>query len=281
MRKNSTWLGVAIIAILIIGSGIATIFAPSLVATFNNTMAQLTPGSASAPSAPANNEPETVAIDIPGMFYTVGQDMVTYIPGASDLNGSEVSSALIVGVLLVVITVLVFVVSLPLGLIVVMGARSTTTLQADAGYQQAVQNLENNEKAFVKERLSNQPPNGKPSGVMPRWSAISTTLVLMALSYFGGVVFGSAIGANPVTWGQLFAIVALIICLLTIRPQKILQVDDTMNARPPWSSLWVLFSGALVVGLGLGAMYAVMTGNNPFVFLSWEWFEANVLALLA
>jgi hypothetical protein len=31
----------------------------------------------------------------------------------------------------------------------------------------------------------------------------------------------------------------------------------------------------------LGAMYAVMTGNDPFVFLSWEWFEANVLALLA
>jgi hypothetical protein len=281
MRKNSTWLGVAIIAILIIGSGIATIFAPSLVASFNDTMAQLAPGSASAPTPPASSEPETVAIDIPGMFYTVGQDMVAYIPGVSGVNGTEVSSSTIILGLFFVVVGLVFAVSLPLGLIVVMGSRSTNRLHENPDYQQAVLNLENGQKIYVKERLENAPPNSKPSGVMPRWSAISTTLVLMALSYFGGVVFGSAIGANPVVWGQLFALVALIVCLLTIRPHKILQVDDTMNARPPWSSLWVLFSGALVVGLGLGAMYAVMTGNDPFVFLSWEWFEANVLALLA
>jgi hypothetical protein len=249
--------------------------------TVNQTAGQLTP-SGDGPSAPTTTEPETVTIDVLGMFYTVGQDMLAILSPSGELQGQEVSSFAVLLLLALVIGALILVISVPLGLVVILGSRSTTNLQEDSSYKEAVRNIENEQKAFVKERLQTQPPKEKPSGLMPRWSAISTTLVLIALSYFGGVVFGSAIGGGePGNWGTIFALIGLIICLLTVRPQRMLQVDDSIHARPSWSALWVMFSGALVVGLGLGAMYAVLTGSNPFEFLSWTWFEANILALLA
>lgn len=281
MSKRSSWLTLAIIVVILIGSGLVTVLAPQFMQTVNETAGQLTP-SGDGPSVPTTLEPETVTIDILGMFYTVGQDMLSVLSPSGELQGQEVSGLSVVLLLALVIGALILVISVPLGLVVILGSRSTTNLQEDPSYQEAVRNIENEQKAFVKERLQTQPPKEKPSGLMPRWSAISTTLVLVALSYFGGVVFGSAIsGGEPGNWGMIFALIGLVICLLTVRPQRMLQVDDSMNERPAWSALWVMFSGALVVGLGLGAMYAVITGSNPFEFLSWEWFETNILALLA
>ncbi|MCA9979623.1 MAG: hypothetical protein KDD89_02280 [Anaerolineales bacterium] len=281
MSKRSSWVAPVIIVLILIGSGVATVMAPQIMQTVNNTTSQLTPGGEGGATAPVASEPEKVLIDIPGMFYTVGTDMMNLIAPLGELNGTEVSSAQALVVVTSVVVFLVVATAVPIGLIVILGDRSTNRMKEDDGYQEAMRNIENEQKTFVKERLETQPPNEKPIGVMPRWSVLSTTLVLVALSYFGGVVFGSAVGGDPVTWGQIFALIGLIVCLLTVRPQRVLRVDDSMNARPPWSSLWVMFSGALVVGLGLGAMYAVITGSNPFEFLSWEWFQTNVLSLLA
>lgn len=281
MNNRSSWITVAIIVVLIVGSGLLTVIGPQFTQRANQTAEQLTP-SGGAPDLSVATEPETVTIDILGMFYTVGQDMLAILSPSGELQGQEVSSLTVVLILAVVIGGLILAISVPLGLITILGSRSTTRLQEDPAFQEAVRNIENEQKAFVKERLETQPPKEKPSGVMPRWAAISTTLVLVALSYFGGVVFGSAVtGGEPNSWPTIFALIGLVICLITVRPQRMLQVDDSIYSRPSWSALWVMFSGALVVGLGLGAMYAVITGNNPFEFLSWEWFETNVLALLA
>lgn len=280
MSKRTSWVAPVIIVLILIGSGIATILAPQIMQTVDQTTEQLTPSGEGGASAPVAPEAETVVIDIPGMFYTVGQDMMNIAP-LSELNGSEQNALPVILVLTIVVVGSVALFTVPLGLIVILGSWSTARMKEDDSYQEAVRNIEAKQKAFVKERKETQPPKEKPDGTMPRWSAISTTLVLMVLSYFGGYVFGSAAGVNASGWALIFAGIALLICLFTIRPQKMMHVDDTSYSRPPWASLWVLFSGALVVGLGLGAMYAVITGSNPFEILSWEWIEANILSLLA
>ena len=40
-----------------------------------------------------------------------------------------------------------------------------------------------------------------------------------------------------------------------------------------------MFSGALVVGLGMGAMYLVILGENPFFYLSAEFINSVIMSL--
>lgn len=273
MRSNR-WLGPVILVVLMIAFGLLTVILPGI---RDSLFAGGGDSSGAAPpvaEAPAESaEFEKVTIDVDG--YLLGDELVK-IPALGDYNrqpeeARQIGSLQLIGILSAIVVGSLAVFTIPIAAIVVLGNRSVSNMQASENYQEAANNLETSRKNYVKERKSEQPPTDIPDHERATWSVWSTGMVAVILSYFAGYVLGE--GINPGSGGPMatiFTIFAIAISFLLLRPKKMVDVEETSDKSPNWSLIWVLLSGGVMMGLGVGLMFVVMGGGDPFPFIIWE-----------
>ena len=276
MSKGKAWQTPLIIIGLIVLSAILTI-------TWRTISGGLMSGGETGrPAGTAVNLPtepvEDVVLDLEGLFPSLAPDYFFEIPAIEELNGEAYNPFTILAILAVVAFGGIIAVGLLLMFITRAADRTMTRVKEDQDYIKAVNNMEKGQQEYFREKNKIAPPNPKPSGVMPRWSALSTALVATALAFFFGTVVGANIshGAQQL-FGNVFAVATFAVTFYLVRPSNVFEVDKTDYNRTPWSTIWVILSGAIVVGLGMGFMFAVINGQDPFPFLDGAWWQENII----
>ncbi|MDA0245629.1 MAG: hypothetical protein OT477_19625 [Chloroflexi bacterium] len=276
MSKGKAWQTPLIIIGLIVLSAILTI-------TWRTISGGLMSGGETGrPAGTAVNIPaepvEDVVLDLEGLFPSLAPDYFFEVPAIEELNGEAYNPFTILAILAVVAFGGIIAVGLLLMFITRAADRTMTRVKEDQDYIKAVNNMEKGQQEYFREKNKIAPPNPKPSGVMPRWSALSTALVATALAFFFGTVVGANIshGAQQL-FGNVFAVATFAVTFYLVRPSNVFEVDKTDYNRTPWSTIWVILSGAIVVGLGMGFMFAVINGQDPFPFLDGAWWQENII----
>lgn len=265
----------AIIVLILIGSALLTAVFPIARDALTTAMTGETrPTVAVEPSGP-----ETVTLDVDG--YLLGDELIK-IPALQEVNGTETNSLVVLGALAAVVIGGLVALTLPIAAFVVLGDRMAGRVKEDPQFQAGVAALEQKEQAFVKERMATQPAKPRPSGYMPRWAAISTGLLIILLAYFTGLIIGAGFGGDGRGFANVFALIALLLVAWRLRPGRVeaLDVERSDAPRIPWGAIWVVLTGAIMIGLGIGAMVAVINGKDPFVIFTADWWWENVLTPL-
>ena len=280
MNKGKAWQTPAIIVGLILLSAVLT-------ATWRSLSSNMSAGGSAQtglgiPAPQINTTPaEDVVLDLEGLFPSLAPDYFFQVEAIRNVDKQPISSLGILGILTAVALGGIVVVGLLLMLIVRMADRTVTAAKEDQEYIKATNEIEKKAQAYFRAKNAADPPNPKPSGVMPRWSALSTALVATVLAFFLGTVVGATVseGAQQL-FANVFAVATFAITFYLVRPENVFNVDKTDYDRTPWSVIWVILSGAIVVGLGMGFMFAVINGQDPFPFLDGAWWQENIIVPL-
>lgn len=249
---------VAIVALLLL-VGAATLVLPWL-------QQQNSSSESSGALIETNNDPITVSLG----GYLLGDELVKVAP-LQGLEGTEVNplvwSLIILGILIVGIGGLAAV----LYLVIVLLDRITTRTKEDPAFQAKVTQMEQRQKEVFKELEKTQPPTPIPDHNRPRWSAISTALVIVMFVAFAAIAVAQTLrpGMQVELLGTLMPVavpivlvamlLAAVILVITVKPRRLAAVDTTDNEPVNWSALWVAVSGLVFLGIGLGLIFAVRT----------------------
>ena len=249
---------VAIVALLLL-VGAATLVLPWL-------QQQNSSSESSGALIETNNDPITVSLG----GYLLGDELVKVAP-LQGLEGKEVNplvwSLIILGILIVGIGGLAAV----LYLVIVLLDRITTRTKEDPAFQAKVTQMEQRQKEVFKELEKTQPPTPIPDHNRPRWSAISTALVIVMFVAFAAIAVAQTLrpGMQVELLGTLMPVavpivlvamlLAAVILVITVKPRRLAAVDTTDNEPVNWSALWVAVSGLVFLGIGLGLLFAVRT----------------------
>lgn len=232
-----TW--VAIVAVLI-ATGLITALWPLLI---NRTGGQAT-------TIPT--EMQTVEIPLP--LPIAGSDSVT------------LTALQVVGILALIIGGAVVAMGIPLALIYTMLSRQAIAVGQNDEFKAKQAALEKRQQERIKQLRQGRTTMSKPGHEMPRWSALSTALIILLFAVF----FGMVVNATFVPEGELmiggrlinsalvivasFVLVVLPLILWIVRPQKLEALERTDRGPIPWDFIAVLLTGLVVVGLGIGIL---------------------------
>jgi hypothetical protein len=210
-----------------------------------------------------------VTIDIQDLL--LGEELMG-IPFLADLNGTEVSLPLLVGILTGIFVALTLPVGAVLFLIYTRLDNTTTVTKESESFKEASSRISDRQAAFVKQNKQEKPPKEMPSHAMPRWSVISTALIFVFFGLMLGAMLGLIfvpggeiifeVGETEYIWGPArvfgwsFGLVALLFSMGYIRSRRLLAVDDTDYGAVNWAVVWVILSGVILLGFGLGAVLA-------------------------
>lgn len=174
----------------------------------------------------------------------------------------------IVAVLAVAGLIMVLVVGVGGGvsiLIKMLSGIRDNTLGSEA-YQQHQQALDQKLKEQVKQMRDGRTTHPQPSHKMPRWSVISNALITLIFVGFGTMVLVRNFFPEGTTVrdGQIvnittpvfavFALIALIVMGIRLRPHKLEAIEETDSSKIPWDFIAVLITGLIMLGLGIGFM---------------------------
>lgn len=210
---------------------------------------------------------ESTAVSIPN------EAEVIHLPFSAPLFGEEVTSVQALGLLAGVVVAPVLVVSGVLALIFSFAANQTIAATNTDEYKVQVAALEKRSNEQIKLMRQGRTTDPEPSHKMPRWVTFSTAFMILFIVSFAAmlvnvVFYPTNEMANPfpalpyfghptlITSAYLMVGIPFLVTLLflawRLRSQKIFAVDATDNGAIPWDVIWVIISGLLVVGLGIG-----------------------------
>jgi hypothetical protein len=186
-----------------------------------------------------------------------------------EINDSEsvtLTSLQAMGVLLGVVAAAVVGAGVVLAFAYVSLSKQVTSLARSKKYKTHLTALDEREKEQIKRISADRSVASVPEHKMPRWSVVSTSLIiLLFVTLFGMLVNGTFIpegeyeindqlvnSALPVVGG--FVVVVLLLLIWRMRPKSLDSLEATDNESIPWDFIWVLLTGLLVVGLGIGAV---------------------------
>ncbi|MCA9936484.1 MAG: hypothetical protein H6662_04890 [Ardenticatenaceae bacterium] len=177
----------------------------------------------------------------------------------------EINSLLAVGLLAVVVIVLVAGVGGVLGAINLFLNKQTEVVKESETYQAHLSTLAQRETERMKELRADRKAGPVPAHTLPRWSVVSTSLIVLLFTVAGAMILNKAFvpdGAE-LTMGSFafstsvaivggFVLLALIFLAFWIRPQRLEAIEATDYGPIPWDTIWIILSGLIVVGLGVG-----------------------------
>ena len=137
------------------------------------------------------------------------------------------------------------------------------TTSAD-GYTQRRAALNKQESDQIKQWSKERPGGGVPNHDRYRWAAISTALTSALLGGYLGVAINENFmhGENQFFWGVVFGIVTALLVYLTMRPRQVQYVNSQDTNVMDWGNLWVVLTGLIVLGIGLGVMMFVRSSGG-------------------
>jgi len=254
----------------IIGALVATAVLAGAWPAITNTFR----GGGSTVSTPGMGIP-VLQVPIPPALIPTLEGIIPITDGALALNG------LLAVLILTVITV---------GGVAVMGAglafairfidNLTNQEKESEAFQQKQAALQKQEQERLKAAKEGRDPTPKPEHKMPRWSRLANVLIFWMFLIFAGMTFNrtfypaseillqpgdafygllARIGQAPVLDTALLfiwlpSLLLLPFAIWWIQPQRIEATDETDYGAIPWDFLAVVFTGLLVVGLGIAYM---------------------------
>ena len=116
------------------------------------------------------------------------------------------------------------------------------------------------------------PTIGKSPSALARWTVVSTSLIYILFAMTVGAMISDSIVPsgqivtendtliNPVSMSAYIAgLFALILCAIYFRPSGIMAYEKSDYRATNWGLIWVILSGVVFVGAGIGMMVAVRT----------------------
>lgn len=161
-------------------------------------------------------------------------------------------------------------VAAPIALLFIFGSRQVEHVVESETYKESEARLAAKEKEENKRLNEGREIKSEPH-IRPRWSAISTGLIILMFAWFAalvinGTVFpegefitpdGTLINTTSIFVWSIVG-VTLLALLAWVRPQSILTSEKTDYGTIPWDTIAVIMTGLIVVGLGIGAMIYII-----------------------
>lgn len=238
MRNKQSMITWGVIMVLLIGSGLLTIFVPALLGGSSST--------------PLPSEPSTVTITFP--VPIAGQNSIT------------VASWLVMLALALIVPGLVIGAGLTLGIITILISRLVTKTKATPEFQANAAALEQRQTQRIKELRVTRQTSTSPESRWQRWAVFTTgATILMFVGFFGLLISSVIFPDGPVARNDalvnlsrifvlVLLVVALLILLFTLRSDRLAAADQVQALSIPWNFIAVLLTGLLVVGLGIGVL---------------------------
>ncbi|MCA9868225.1 MAG: hypothetical protein KC410_17195 [Anaerolineales bacterium] len=230
-----TWL---IIFAILVGSGLLTILLPSFF------------GGGSSTSLPSDPTIVTFPLPVP----IGGRSEITLASWQWMLGLAVLIPGLVIGA------------GLTLGIIYIILSRLATNATSSTAYQKNVAALEKKESEKISKLRETRPTSVAPESTWNRWAVITTgitiamfvaflTLLLASLLFPGGQVVRNDAIVNATSALVFIAVaIALTAVGLWFRSERITAINRTESLAIPWDFLAIVFSGLLVVGLGIGVI---------------------------
>ena len=149
--------------------------------------------------------------------------------------------------------------------------KQTDSTKADAAFKTRQSALDKRQTEEIKQMRQGRPAGPIPPHKMPRWSVVSNSLIVLFFVVALAKVLTSALltdaaalAVGPLSWNVLIigglALLTVLILAWRMRPHRLEAIEATNNGPIPWDTIWILLSGLIVVGLGVGI---VLYLNQP------------------
>lgn len=267
--SENRWATPVIIIVLLVVSGLLTVLVPGIIRSISG-------GSSAAPSGVSipseSTEAEEVVIDVEG--YLLGDVLVQtpFLGSFNSLDPSErtYSSFTILGILTALVIGGLAAFTVPIYLFVWLGDRFSTTTQSDDEFKAKSKALAKRVEEKDKAENKAKPATEIPSHDRPHIQAWVAGVSTVCLTYLLGYVLGE--GVSQGTGGTVANVLALISIPLSwffFRPRVIAEINASDYKEVNYGLIWVVLSGALMMGIGVGLIFIVTSGNNPLPFIEW------------
>ena len=276
MTQNKWGFPLIIIVVLLVTSLLTVIF-PTITRGIGNAFSGGgSNGSGShveIPSAPVYQE--NVTLDVEG--YLLGEELVK-IPFLGEYNQrSEAErtngSLFLLGIITAVVIGGLIAFTIPIVGLAYLGSRSAAVnLTDNKDHEAAVAALNNRSSEWYKDKNKAAPVTGKPeTHDRPKRDGWAAGFMVVFLAYFFGYTLGEgiSIGFGP-TLGLVMLVLSIILSYFYFRPARIEAVEATDYGTINYGTIWVVLSGAIMMGIGIGLMYVVINGGDPFPWLIWD-----------
>jgi hypothetical protein len=191
------------------------------------------------------------------------------------LNGTLLSQFQAAGILTAMVLMGIVVAGVPLAFIYYRLGRTVVHARKDEAFAASLARLDEKDKATTRALQRVRPVReGLALERRRRWSAFGLSLMILVVVWFSALALGKAIyGDAPQSAGdrlvdpaRTFTLVTMGLAVLAMviwgARTNLAHFDETVGEDRPisWGMLWVLLSGLLVVGVGLGLTLAVRGG---------------------
>ncbi len=176
-----------------------------------------------------------------------------------------VNGFLALGILAVGIIGIVGGVGVGLAAINVFLNKQANTVKESESYQAHISSLEQRENERIKAMREGRKSDPVPEHKLPRWSVVSTSLIILLFTLTAGMILSRAlvqestnvmIGNFAISTSTFIVVGLLLLMLLVlaswIRPKRLEAIEATDGGLIPWDTIWIIVSGLLVVGIGVG-----------------------------
>ncbi|MCI0394604.1 MAG: hypothetical protein L0322_06660 [Chloroflexi bacterium] len=263
MNRSDSWKTWGLIIALLLISGLASAAWPFISARLSGEDGRRTEA--------VEEEIEPITIQVKD--YVLGSDLLKIPFISENIDGRQLDPFLALGLVTALVVGGLVAMGLPLGFLYVMLDRAAKRVKSEESYQTAVTTLKKQESENLKQIRREQPADPKPEApVMPRWSVVSTSLIILLFVLFLAFAFAPSFGLveemeqsdrliSPVriaSW-VLMGLTLIVLFFVFRGRSRQLAVDDAeSDDRPvPWGWVWVVVSGVLIVGLGTGLAIAL------------------------
>lgn len=220
--------------------------------------------------AAADRETEPITIRVGE--YVLGDELLGIPFISENIEGVQINPWLVVIASFVVVAALVGGIGLFLALLSMITSRQVSKVYADEGFHASVATLSQHDKESLQGKQETRPVATAPAPERRlRWSLITSALLIVILVWAAGLVYGVAFFGDT-TWNILGAevsavsfinlllvITTIAIIAVTIRAHEPGGLDSSKTDNNPvsWNYVWIILSGALILGIGAGL--AIMT----------------------
>lgn len=209
-------------------------------------------------------------VDIPAHSENIHLSFPITLPVLNS-NEVELAPALAMGILA----------GITLGGLVVVGGgiafvttfldRMVTNTKGMDTYKKGVAALDQKTNAQIKAMRSQSPTKPIPSHQMPRWSVASTSLIFVIFMIFVAVAISDTLYPHRemILFGSqidpynLFIPVSVVLTALALvgvfRRQIFVRAEKSESAGIPWDTIYLIFTGVILVGIGIGLMLWLRT----------------------
>jgi hypothetical protein len=260
LKSFETWRTWVIIIGLLLFAAVASVAWPAIVDSLNLDLDL-------SGSGRGAGELETALDGIPV------PDAVAGLPGISALVDDEerISPWLVLAAISALIISLIVGTGLVLGILFRLLDRQTRQVKADPEFNENAAALAQREKERLQQRAQEQPPTPMPSHERPRWSLVATSLVILFFVLLVGFAVGDTLyggatdnGGDPVLALVLgLGLAALLVMVAAILLRRGRPYVSNENASISWGVIWVVISGLVFLGIGLGLTLAMRTVEAP------------------